>query len=135
MKRVFILAHDIARSNAEKAVHDAPDGYKVTIQEPTRNLDQNAAMWPILEAFSNQLEWPVNGKMAKLSPEEWKDILTAAFRGENVRVAPSLSGSGMVLLGLRTSKMNKREFSDFLEFLHHVAADRDVVVYPEEVAA
>lgn len=135
MKRVFVLSHSVARQSAEKAVHDAPDGYKVTIQEPSRNLDQNAAMWPILEAFSEQLAWPINGAMSKLTPEDWKDLLTAAFRGEDVRVCPSLSGSGMVMLGMRTSKMSKREFSDFLEFLHHVAADRGVVVYPERAAA
>lgn len=135
MKRVFVLSHPVARANCEKAVHDAPEGYKVTIQEPSRNLDQNAAMWPILEAFAGQLMWPINGVMAKLLAEDWKDLLTAAFRGEDVRVCPSLSGSGMVMLGMRTSKMSKREFSDFLEFLHHVAADRGVVVYPEQVAA
>lgn len=135
MKRVFVLSHSMARANCEKAVHDAPEGYKVTIQEPSRSLDQNAALWPILEAFADQLMWPINGVMTKLLAEDWKDLLTAAFRGENVRVCPSLSGSGMVMLGMRTSKMSKREFSDFLEFLHHVAADRGVVVYPEQVAA
>lgn len=129
-KRVFILSHATARANALQAVKDAPDGYAVTIGEPARNLDQNAAMWPILEAFSQQLEWPVNGRMVTMTPDEWKDVLTAAFRQERARLAMGLDG-GVVMLGMRTSKMGKREFSEWLEFLHATAAERGVVVYEE----
>jgi hypothetical protein len=132
-KRVFIVgAHPMSRRNAVQAVQDAPDGFAVSIGEQTRNLDQNAAMWPILDAFSEQLQWPVNGKMTTLTAEEWKDILSAAFRKEQ-RVAMGLDG-GFVMLGQRTSKFGKREFSEWLEFLHATAADRGVVVYAEETA-
>jgi hypothetical protein len=132
-KRVFIVgAHPMSRRNAVQAVQDAPDGFAVSIGEQTRNLDQNAAMWPILDAFSEQLQWPVNGKMTTLTAEEWKDILSAAFRKEQ-RVAMGLDG-GFVMLGQRTSKFGKREFSEWLEFLHATAADRGVVVYAEEAA-
>lgn len=133
MKRTFTLVHDTARRNALEAVRSAPQGFAVTVGEPSRNTDQNAAMWPILEAFSEQLVWPVNGRMEKLSPEEWKDLLSAAFRKEQNRVAQGLDG-GFVMLGQRTSRFSKREFSDWLEFLHATAADRDVVVYAEEAA-
>jgi hypothetical protein len=132
-KRVYIVgAHPMSRRNAVQAVQAAPDGYAVSIGEQTRNLDQNAAMWPILDAFSEQLQWPVNGKMTTLTAEEWKDILSAAFRKEQ-RVAMGLDG-GFVMLGQRTSKFGKREFSEWLEFLHATAADRGVVVYAEETA-
>lgn len=127
MKQVFILAHDEARRRALEAVKTAPDGFKVTIAEPSRTLDQNAAQWPILEAFSAQLQWPVNGAMCTLEPEEWKDILTAAFRREAVRVAQGLDG-GMVMLGMRTSKMPKKTFSEYLDFLHATAVERGVNV-------
>lgn len=132
-KRIFVLAHDVARVNAINAVSNAPAGYRVEIREPGRTLDQNAAMWPILEAFAEQLEWPVNGVMCKLTAEEWKDLLTAAFRQEQPRLAMGLNG-GMVMLGQRTSKFGKKAFSEFLEFLHSVAADRGVVVYAEDAA-
>lgn len=130
-KRTFVLSHNEARIRACEAVSSAPQGYAVTVAEPTRSLEANAAMWPILEAFSEQLEWPVNGRMTKMPAEDWKDLLTAAFRRELARVAPGLDG-GMVLLGARTSKFSKREFSEWLEFLHAVAADRGVVVYADE---
>ena len=123
----FIMAHDLARRRAMAAVADAPAGYVVTVKEPTRSLDQNAALWPLLTEFSEQLVWPVNGAMVKLTPEEWKDILSSAFQGEQARLAMGLSG-GVVMLGLRTSKMGKRRFGEFLEFVHSVAVDRGVEV-------
>lgn len=131
LKRVFHLVHGMARRNAVQAVQEAPDGWMVVVQEPTRSLEQNAAQWPILTAFSQQLQWPVNGALCWMTPEEWKDILTAAFKQENVRLAQGLNG-GVVMLGDRTSKFGKKQFSEWLEFLHSVAADRGVVVYPDE---
>lgn len=133
MKRVFILAHEIARHNAVQAVQNAPEGYAVTVGEPTRNLDQNAAQWPILQAFADQLQWPINGRMEWLTPDEWKDVLTCAYKRETVRVAMGLDG-GMVMLGQRTSKFSKAQFSEWLEFLHATAADRDIDLQYKEYA-
>lgn len=124
-RKHFIIIDSSIRARACYAIQMAPDGYHVIIQEPTRNLDQNAAQWPILESFSEQLFWPVNGVMNELTPEEWKDILTAAFKRETVRVAQGLDG-GIVMLGRRTREFGKKEFSDWLEFLHATAADRGV---------
>jgi hypothetical protein len=116
------------------AVADAPAGWRVTVEPAARSLDQNAAQWPILEAFAAQLDWPVNGRMVRMTAENWKDVLTAAFRREAAQIAAGLDG-GMVILGQRTSKFSKREFSDWLEFLHATAAARGVVVYSDEVPA
>ena len=133
-KRIFILAHKEARIRAVACVAEAPDGYVVTVREPTRSLDQNAVQWPYLEAFSKQLKWPVNGTLVELSPDEFKDILTAAFEGERVRLAQGLNG-GVVMLGMRTSKMSKARFSEWLEFLMATAADRGVVLSRDEQEA
>lgn len=125
-KRIFVLRSEDIRRRCQAAVWDCPDGYQVTLSEPPRTLDQNAAQWPILEAFSKQLQWPINGMMTTMAPEEWKDVLTAAFKRETVRVAMGLDG-GMVMLGSRTSKFKKAEFSEYLEFLNATAALRGVV--------
>lgn len=125
MKKTFIMAHAVARAHALQAVEDAPEGYVITISEPTRNLEQNAAQWPILQAFADQLQWPVNGSMEWLTADEWKDILTAAFKRETVRVAMGLDG-GMVMLGSRTSKFSKAQFSEWLDFLNATASARGV---------
>ena len=125
MKKVFRLVHQEARDRASAYCQSAPEGYVVTFSEPTRTLEQNAAQWPILEAFAKQLQWPVNGEMVWLEPKEFKEVLTAAFKEETVRLAAGLRG-GVVMLGVRTSKFKKDEFSEWLEFLHAVAADRGV---------
>ena len=123
--RIFRLVHAEARRNALEAVRTAPDGHVVQVKPATRSLEQNAAQWPILEAFSQQLQWPVNGRMQHITADEFKDVLTAAFRRETVRLAMGLDG-GVVMLGQRTSRFSKSEFSDWLDFLHATAADRGV---------
>ena len=128
----YIMAHQEARRRAMAAVADAPEGYVVRVDPPTRNAEQNALLWVLLDAFARQLVWPVNGGMVKLEPEEWKDILTAAFKQETQRIAMGLNG-GMVILGMRTSKMGKRQFAEFVEFLQSVAVDRGVEL--DEVTA
>lgn len=124
--RRFVLAHDTARNGAARYVmSEAPAGVEVVVKEPTRTAEQNAAQWPILEAFAKQLAWPVNGAMSRLTADEFKDILTAAFNEETIRLAMGLNG-GVVMLGLRTSKMSKQRFSEWLDFLHATAVARGV---------
>ncbi len=121
----FVLAHEIARRNAMQAVQNADDGDIVEISKPKRTLEQNAAQWPILEEFARQKQWPVNGELCWLTKEEWKDILTAAYKKEQVRLAQGIDG-GVVMLGQRTSKFKKKEFSEWLEYLHYCAARFEV---------
>lgn len=126
--RTFILRplpHP-SRSGAKAAIDAAPDGYGVSIKEANRTLEQNSSQFPYLEGFSQQIEWPVNGVMTSLAPEEWKDILTAAFEGEtSPRLAAGYDG-GIVMLGRRTSKYGKKRFSEWLEWLIAAAALRGV---------
>ena len=94
-----------------------------------RTLDQNAAQWPILEAWSKQKIWVVNGSKTRMSAEEWKDVLTSAFEGETApRLAMGLYG-GVVMLGRRTSKYNKARFAEWLDWLkaasHHAGVSLD----------
>ena len=133
MNCYFVLSHDQARRNAQEAVRNAPHGYAVVIKPPTRTIEQNAAQWPILQAFADQLLWPVNGEMVRMSKEEWKDVLTCAFRQEVPRLAMGMNG-GVVMLGARTRNFGKKEFSEWLEFLHAVAAERGVTVYEDQAA-
>ena len=120
-KQIFIMSHDLARERAKNAIHCAPEGYVVTIQEPTRSLDQNAALWPLLGEIAKQVDW--YGE--KLTDENWKDMLTAALKKE--KIVPGING-GFVVLGQRTSKMNKKDFSELLDFAHAFAADKGVVI-------
>ena len=65
--------------------------------------------------------------MVRLTSEEFKDILTAAFNQDRVRLAQGVDG-GVVMLGTRTSKMSERTFSGWLDFLNWFCADRGVNV-------
>lgn len=127
-KRIYRLVHDEARRRARRDVESAPDGWIVTVSEPTRSLDQNALMWPLLEDIARQVEWYGN----RLTADEWKDVLTAALRKE--KVVPGING-GFVVLGQRTSKMGKREFSELVDLIYAFGAERGVRFRTDMVAA
>lgn len=97
---------------------------RVTVGDPKRSLEQNDRMWAMLTEIARQVDWPVDGKMQKLSPEEWKDILSAGLKREQ-RVAQGIDG-GFVILGQRTSKMTKREMSELIELIYAFGSERDV---------
>ena len=82
----------------------------------TRSSAQNSLMWSCLSDLSRQVEWPMNGAKQKLAPEDWKHILSASL-DHTQRVAMGLEG-GFVMLGLRTSKMTKREMSELIDLAH-----------------
>lgn len=100
-------------------VMSAPDGWIVEIHEPTRSLQQNAAMWAALADISRQVEW--HGK--KLSKEDWKHVFSSSLKRQNV--VPGLDG-GFVVLGISTSKMTIKEMSDLLELAHAFGAEHGV---------
>ena len=122
-KRTYRLVHAEARRRAEQDVATAPDGWCVTLSEPTRSLEQNAAQWPYLEGFARQKQLCINGVMQKVTSDDWKDVLTACWNGE-VRMA-AFDGK-VIMLPQRTSTMGKRVFSDWLEFLIAMAAQSGV---------
>lgn len=122
-KRVFKLVHTTARRLAAEAVQTAPDGYCVTVSEPTRTLEQNAAQWPYLEGFARQKQLCINGVMQYVTNDDWKDVLTGCWNGE-MRMA-AFDGK-VIMLPQRTSTMGKKVFSDWLEFLIAMAAQSGV---------
>ena len=119
MKSMFRLVHEEARRRALETVLNAPDGYIVAVQEPTRTVDQNSLLWSLLSEVSEQVEW--YGQ--KLTPEDWKHIFSASLKQQ--RAVPGLDG-GFVVLGQSTSRMTKREFSDLVEIIHAFGFERGV---------
>ena len=125
-------AFTVGRNNRElikRWVERAHDGYRIEISQPKRTEAQNRLLWPLLTSLSLDLKW--HG--LTLSPEDWKDLLTASFRKE-ARVVPNLEGNGFVALGMRTSTMSKAEFSDFIEFINAFASREGVTLRQEETA-
>lgn len=121
MKKMFRLVSTSARQNALLAVGHAPDGYIVTIKEPTRSLEANSALWAKLNDVSSQVDW--HGR--KLDAESWKHIFSSSLA--KLDVVPNLDGTGFVALGLSTSKMSKKMMSDLLELITAFGTQKGVV--------
>lgn len=118
-----------SRSAIVARIIGAPEGWIVKVSEPTRSLDQNAKLWPMLTDVSDQVEW----YGTKLTEWEWKDVFSAALKKS--KVVPGLDG-GFVVLGQRTSTMTKGEFSDLIALISAFGDEHGVKwSEPVEVAA
>ena len=121
MKQSFIIS---SRDNlvtafrfAESLGYGKP--YAVEIKPLTRTIQQNDLMWALLTEISNQVVW--HGQ--KLTPENWKDVLTAALKRQSV--VPGIDG-GFVVLGQRTSKMSVKELNEVIELAYAFGAQHNV---------
>lgn len=121
-KRSFIIS---SRDNlvtafrfAESLGYGKP--YVIEVKPLTRTIQQNDLMWALLTEISNQVVW--HGQ--KLTPENWKDVLTAALKRQ--AVVPGIDG-GFVVLGQRTSKMSVKELNEVIELAYAFGAQNGVV--------
>lgn len=94
--------------------------YVVEVKPLTRTIQQNDLMWALLTEISNQVVW--HGQ--KLTPENWKDVITAALKRQSV--VPGIDG-GFVVLGQRTSKMSVKELNEVIELAYAFGAQNGVV--------
>lgn len=101
----------------EKALPAGP--VQISLGRPRRTLDQNKKLWPMLTDISRQVDW--YGQ--KLSPEDWKHVLTASLTKQ--RAVPGIDG-GFVVLGVSTSRMNKELFSQLIELIYAFGAEQGV---------
>lgn len=126
MKQTFVI-NGWSRQMAIEAVQNAGDDYTVTVQEPTRSGSQNRLMWALLTDLSIQVNW--HGQ--KLTPENWKDIVTAGLKKQDV--VPGLDG-GFVVLGTSTRRMTKLEMNELIEFIYYVGAKYNVKFSEQELS-
>lgn len=107
------------RQRASSWVEKAPPGTRLEFKAPRRSLPQNDLLWSMLTDISRQVVWYDE----KLSPADWKDMLTSALR--KARVIPGIDG-GYVPLGLRTSDLSKEEFSNLLDLANAFGQQKNV---------
>lgn len=100
----------------------------VEVRDEKRSDPQNRLMWACLSDLSRQVQWPVDGRMQQLEPEEWKHIMSAGLKREQ-RVAQGISG-GFVILGQRTSRMTRAEMTELVELIHAFGDERGVAWSP-----
>ena len=132
MKATFILAHDMARANAVRAVQAAPDGHMVQISEPTKKREQEEKYHAMIGDIAKQCEF-MGGK---LDADDWKRLLVDMFAKvmrdlgtplhHDGRVIPSLDYERVVQLGIQTRYFWVREAADFIEYLFSFGAEKGV---------
>ena len=138
-KRIYRLVHTQARQGAIACINSPDyDGYVVTIQEPTRNLEQNTKLHALLNDISKQQTF----QESKLSADDWKRLLIDAFcrvrqaegnpLSNSGRVVPSLDGSGIVQLGMQSRNFKKADASEFIEYLIAWGVDQGVIFSDHE---
>jgi hypothetical protein len=120
MRQIFILNSPYARRKAQEALHAAGDDWVVQVSPPKRSTAQNALMWALLGDVASQVVW--HGQ--KLTPENWKDILTASLKRQEV--VPGIGG-GFVVLGTSTRRMAKLEMNELIELIYAFGAQHGVV--------
>ena len=128
MKQQFHLVNDAIKQNAISYIRDMPVDQKrplvLEIKEPTRTIEQNKKMWPLLKDLSDQVIWFGN----KYDSDDWKDLITAMVaksKKQEQRMAPGLDG-GVVMFGQRTSKMNVRQMVEVIEAIYWFGTQQGV---------
>ncbi|MDV5356518.1 recombination protein NinB [Kosakonia cowanii] len=128
MKQQFHLVNDAIKQNAISYIRDLPVDQKrplvLDIKEPTRTIEQNKKMWPLLKDLSDQVIWFGN----KYDSDDWKDLITALVaksKKQEQRMAPGLDG-GVVMFGQRTSKMNVRQMVEVIEAIYWFGTQQGV---------
>jgi hypothetical protein len=120
------------RQHACNVIMGAPDGYIVTVREPTRNLDQNARLWAMLGDLSKQEPAGI-----KATPEEWK-CLTMHACGWECQFLPGLLDGRPFPIGFRSSRLTVKQMAALITWLRAYGDEQGVVwsePHPDERAA
>jgi hypothetical protein len=120
-----------SRARAHSRVAEAPIGSVVEVRGDTRSPEQNNKMWPLLAECAAQLK--LRGRF--YDKDRWKAIMLHAW-GQEVEFLPTLDDDRTFFpYGRQTSKLSKREMSEFIEFIIAEGTRRGVVFKDDPVAA
>ena len=128
MKQTYLLRNEAIRNNAIDTILALPiddkSPHEVHVKEPKRTKLQNDRMWPMLQDVSRQVLW--HGK--RYDEADWKDLFTALWlktKRQEQRSAPGIDG-GVVMFGVRTSKMRKANMTELIEIMFWFGSERNV---------
>ena len=86
--------------------------------------EQQNLMYSMIRDVSRQKQLPVNGVLVWADIEDWKDIFTAALKKHH-RIASGIDG-GHVILGMRTSQLNKDQMGDLIDLIGAYGAEHGI---------
>ena len=126
MKATFVMAHPVARQRALDAVRQAPEGFVVTVSEPTRSGDQNAKFHALCTDIARSgLEWMGKRRTAA----EWKVLLVSGHSiatKQGADIVPGLEGE-FVNLRESTAAMSRSRGSSLIEYTLAFCAQHEQV--------
>ena len=128
-RRVVIIRNADDRARVQRWAANVEEGVTVEFRQHRRTPDQNALIWVLLGEIADHVVW----YGVKLSPDDWKDVLTASLR--KARVVPGVDAGTYVPLGMRTSEMTKAEFGELIELIYAFGAQQGVVFTQDTRAA
>jgi hypothetical protein len=132
-KKIFRLVHEESRRRAIRAIVDAPDGWKVTVQEDNRTLDQNAKFHAICTDIARS-KHPWMGKPR--TADAWKVLLVsghAVATQEEAEVVPGLEGE-FVNIRESTALMGKKRGASLIEYAIAFCANHEIPTQEVEFA-
>lgn len=120
MKIILKNQRDLILLNTRLESLDYPMLIDIIDYGESRTLEQNKLMWAMLADVAKKVIW--YGK--RLTAENWKDIFTSAL--SSIQVVPNLDGTGFVAVGMSTSRMSKKKFSELIELMYSFGNEKEV---------
>ena len=125
-KRIWKLTGEVAKKAACREILAAPEGYVVTLAEPSRTLEQSAKFHAICGDIARQK--PFAGQMRK--PEQWKVLLVsghAVATKQGSEMVPGLEGEWCNLRE-STAKMSTKRMSSLIEYVNAYCAENAIML-------
>lgn len=123
MKKIFHLTSFDFRCKAIDAIRTASEGQVVTIQPRNRTTEQNSLYWALLQNLSEQY---VNEDNRTFSADTWHEYFKQQYLPKDYVELPD----GNVKEKERTTtKLNKAEFSEYIEKVQAFCAQLGIEEY------
>lgn len=124
-KRVFWLAHEQARRGASACVMQAPDGWRVTVEPPKRNGEQNAKFHAMCSDLAKTgIHWAGKARTA----DQWKVLLVSGHSvatKQGAEIVPGIEGE-FVNIRESTALMSVKRSSSLIEYTQAFMAMHEV---------
>lgn len=129
-KQVFYLRSQQIRQNLKNFIDSLPlnpdKPLAVTIQEPTRSLEQNARLHAMLSEISKKTTYL--GK--KRGVEFWKGLFVSGWQiatGQHPEIVPGLEGE-FINIRESTAKLSVKKLSEVMEYIEAYCAMNKIML-------
>ena len=124
----IILGGAASRALAKRLIDAAPMNAVCNVKKEVRTIPQSDLMWTILTKIS--MAKPMG---LRYTPDEWKALCMHAC-GHEVQFMQGLDGRPFPV-GFRSSKLDKEQMSNLIDWLHAFAAENNVKLGDEKELA